>query len=263
MAWTVGDLRGLEAIAVPDDAIVYAYVSLDGRPSSDEFALLDDAEADRARRFVRARDEHRFVLAHAALRVLLAHAVEVVPERVAYEHGQNGKPFLARGLGSLQFNMSHSGEIGLVAMCRDRPLGVDVEELRELANALDIAKQNFSAAEQAALQSLPQDEQEAAFFRCWTRKEALLKAIGDGIGTGLDTFDVDLAPGSTSALERYAGRPGDEAPLSLRELPAPAGYIAAGAVEAGSTHELRWNELTAETGFLSPPERAANEETAV
>jgi 4'-phosphopantetheinyl transferase len=246
MAWTVGDLRGLAAIAVPEDAIVYAYVSLEGRPTAADYALLDGAEAERARRFVRARDESRFVLAHAALRVLLARALEVVPERVAYQHGENGKPFLARGLDSPQFNMSHSGEIGLVAMCRERPLGVDVEELRELADALDVAEQNFSAAEQAVLRSLPRAEQHAAFFRCWTRKEALLKAIGDGIGAGLDAFDVDLAPCSRSALRRYAGRPGEEAPLSLRDLPAPAGYVAAGAVEAGSNDELPWHELTAE-----------------
>jgi 4'-phosphopantetheinyl transferase len=247
MAWTVGDLRGPAAIAVPDDTIVYAYVSLEGRPGSAELALLDDAEANRARRFVRTRDEHRFVLAHAALRVLLGRALEAAPERVAYEYGENGKPFLARGLGSLQFNMSHAGEIGLVAMCRHRPLGVDVEEVRELANALDIAEQNFSAAEQAVLRSLPRAEQHAAFFRCWTRKEALLKAMGEGIGAGLDTFDVDLAPGSKSALRRYADRPGEEARVSLRDLPAPTGYAAAGAVEKKSNDALLWRELTAET----------------
>jgi 4'-phosphopantetheinyl transferase len=263
MAWTVGDLRDLAAIAVPDGAILYAYVSLDGRPTSEDVALLDDTEADRARRFVHARDEDRFVLAHAALRLLLACVLEVVPKRVDYEHGQNGKPFLARGLDPLQFNMSHSGEIGLVAMCRDRPLGVDVEELREFADALEVAEQNFSAAEQAVLQSLPLDEQHAAFFRCWTRKEALLKAIGDGIGVRLDSFDVDLAPGSTSALRSYAGRPGEEAPLSLRDLPAPAGYVAAGAVETRPSEEFAWHELTTDRVLLSRPAEPRNEETVV
>jgi hypothetical protein len=118
MAWTVGDLRGLEAMAFPDDAIVYAYVSLDGRPSSDEFALLDDAEADRARRFVRARDDR--LLAHAALRVLLARS-RVVPERIGYEHGENGKPFLARGLGSCSSTCRIRAR-SVSWRCRDRPL---------------------------------------------------------------------------------------------------------------------------------------------
>jgi 4'-phosphopantetheinyl transferase len=86
-------------------------------------------------------------------------------------------------------------------------------------------------------------EQRAAFFRCWTRKEALVKADGKGLGHALDSFDVDLAPDSTSALRRYAGRPGDESGWIVRDLPSPPGYAAAGAIAAPPGGLRRWREL--------------------
>ena len=243
MVWSAAELRALDAIRVAPGEIVYAFVSLAGEPSDLDEALLDDEEADRAGRFVRRSDRGCFVLAHVALRLLLARCLGVEPAAVAYERGPHGKPGLGTGLPRLQFNQSHTRGVALLAVARDRSLGVDVEQVRDVPEALGIAETQFSAAERHGLRALPPIEQRAAFFRCWTRKEALVKADGMGLGHALDSFDVDLAPGSTSALKRYAGRPGDESGWIVRDLPSPHGYVAAGAVAAPPGARIRWRQL--------------------
>ena len=243
MVWTVAELCDLATVEVPGRAVVYAFVSLVSEPLPEANGLLDPDETHRARRFVHDRDRRSFVNAHAALRLLLARALDIPPEQVAFTHGRNGKPALAPELGTLGFNLSHSGEIGLVALARERPVGVDVERLHELAEALDVAEQNFAPAERAALVAVPAEDRSHAFLRCWTRKEAVVKLHGEGIGAALDSFDVDLAPATTSALLRYDGLDGAEAPLSLCDLTAPAGYVAAGAVEVAPGEALPWLEL--------------------
>jgi 4'-phosphopantetheinyl transferase len=245
MISSTADLRAPEAITVGPSEVVYAFLSVAGEPSALDEALLDDDERARSIRFARPPDRRRFVLAHAALRLFLARCLGVDPAAVRYENGVHGKPRLAPGLPSLEFNLSHSGGLGVLAVARDRSVGVDVEQLRDVPDALSIADTHFSAAEREVLRSLPAAEQRGAFFRCWTRKEAVVKAVGEGLGRALDSFDVDLAPGSTSALIRFDGRAGDVAGWSLRELTAPAGYEAAGAVAVGPpASRTRWRELS-------------------
>jgi 4'-phosphopantetheinyl transferase len=244
MVWSLADLRSLDEIRVPPSEIVYAYVFVGGEPDQVDEALLDDEEADRSRRFVRFPDRRRFVLSHAALRLVLARCLGVSPPRVSYEKGPHGKPRLSRALAPLEFNLSHSGQLALVAVARDRSLGVDIEQVRDLGELLDLADQHFSPQERTGLRSLPPGERRAAFFRCWTRKEAVIKACGEGLSYPLPSFDVDLAPGSTSALRRYAGRSGSEAELSVSDLGSPLGYTAAGAVAASASSGLRWRELS-------------------
>lgn len=236
----------VEAINVGPSEVVYAFVSVAGEPSAFDEALLDDEERARSTRFVRPPDRRRFVLAHAALRLLLARCLDTHPTAVRYENGVHGKPRLGPGLPSLEFNLSHSGGLGVLAVARDRSVGVDVEQLRDVPDALSIADTQFSAAEREVLRSLPPAEQRAAFFRCWTRKEAVIKAVGEGLGRALDSFEVDLAPGSMSALKRFGGRPGEESGLSLRDLPAPPGHAAAGAVAATGSAPVQWRELRSE-----------------
>jgi 4'-phosphopantetheinyl transferase len=245
MISSASDLRALKAITVGPSEVVYAFLSVAGEPSALDEALLDDDERARSMRFVRPPDRRRFVLAHAALRLFLARCLDIHPAAVRYENGVHGKPRLAPGLPSLEFNLSHSGGLGVVAVARDRPVGVDVEQLRDVPDALSIADTHFSAAEREVLRSLPPAEQRGAFFRCWTRKEAVVKAVGEGFGRALDSFDVDLTPGSLSALTRFDGSAGDVAGWSLRELPAPAGYEAAGAVAvAARAPQARWRQLS-------------------
>jgi len=239
------DLRAVETISVGPAEVVYVFLSFADEPSALDHALLDDEERARSRRFVRPPDRRRFVLAHAALRLFLARCLDIPPMAVRYESGLHGKPRLQAGLPSLEFNLSHSGELGVLAVARDRPVGVDVEQVRDVPDALDIADAHFSAVEREVLRSFPPAERQGAFFRCWTRKEAVIKAVGEGLGRALDSFDVDLAPGSVSALTRFDGRAWTAAGWSLRDLTAPTGYVAAGAVEVIlRAAPMKWRELS-------------------
>jgi 4'-phosphopantetheinyl transferase len=249
MVACIEDLRALEAISVRHSEVVYAFLSVAGEPSALDEALLDDEERARATRFVHPPECRRFVLAHAALRLFLARCLGIHPAAVRYETGIHGKPRLGAGLPPLEFNLSHSGGLAVLAVARDRSVGVDVEQLRDVPDALNIAATHFSAAEREVLRSLPPGEQQGAFFRCWTRKEAVIKAVGEGLGRALDSFDVDLAPGSTSALTQLDGRSGNAAGWSLRDLTAPTGYEAAGAVAvAPGASSAQWRELS-----IGPP----------
>lgn len=232
MVWSAADLRALESIHVGDSEVVYAFVLLEGEPSASDEELLDDDEQGRAERFVRPTDRHRFVLAHSSLRSFLALALAVEPATVRYETGAHGKPSLLPGLPPLEFNLSHSEELGLLAVARGRALGVDVEHVRELPDAMIIADTHFTAAESEGLRSLAPPERQAAFFRYWARKEAVIKAGGEGLERALDSFDVDESTGRTEWF--------------LRDLPSPAGYAAAGAVAAQEGARVEWRELSIE-----------------
>jgi 4'-phosphopantetheinyl transferase len=244
MTWSVGEPRSLDATAPRYGEVVYAFVGLDGAPYPAEEDLLDAEEKDRAARFVRAADSRRFIRAHAALRVFLARSLGLDPRDVRYETTEHGKPRLAAGLAAsgLEFNLSHSHEIAVVAATRAGVLGVDVERERELPDAMDIAQKYFSPDERRDLSRLPSAERQGAFFRCWTRKEAVVKADGQGLGLPLDSFDVDLAPGSLSALRGFRHRAMGEGQWSLRDLSAPAGYAAAGAIRTPVSRHTRWRE---------------------
>jgi 4'-phosphopantetheinyl transferase len=244
--WSGAQLRDLEALRIGSSEVLYAFVSLAGEPSCHDEALLDDEERARSRRFVHRVDCFRFVIAHAALRLVLARCIDVDPAAIRYERGVHGKPRLAPGLERLEFNLSHSRELALLAITRDRPVGVDVECLRVLSgDVLDLSDTQFSETECKALRALPPAERRTGFFRCWTRKEALIKASGEGLTRDLDSFDVDVGPGSKSALLQIDGRIGQDAGWLLRDLPAPPGYAAAGALEGGTNLGLaRWRELS-------------------
>lgn len=229
--WSTAQLRDLEPLRIGPFEVLYAFISLAGEPSSQDEALLDDEERARSRRFVHRVDRSRFVIAHAALRWVLARSTDVDPAAIRYDHGAHGKPRLAPGLRRLEFNLSHSQELALLAVTRDRPVGVDVECMHPLSGGvLDPSDTPFSATERKTLRALPPAERRAGFFRCWTRKEALIKATSEGLSRDLDSFDVDVSPGSESALLRIDGRTGEDAGWLLRDLPAPPGYAAAGAV---------------------------------
>jgi len=233
MIWSAADLRALEAIRVEQSEVVYAFVSLEGEPSALDEALLDDEERDRASRFVRPRDRSRFVHAHAGLRLFLALSLGVEPATVRYETGAHGKPRLLPGPQSLEFNLAHSEELGLVAVVRDRSVGVDVEHVRDLPDAMNIADTHFTAAESETLRSLPPEEGRAAFFRYWARKEAVIKAGGEGLERSLDSFSIDGTAGSTEWI--------------LQDLQSPTGYAAAGAVAAHPGAAPQWRELAFES----------------
>lgn len=197
--------------------------------------LLSPDEADRAARFVFARDRRRFIAARAALRSILGERLGESPERLKFAYGPYGKPELADAWrpSGIQFNLAHSGDWALVAVAIGKRIGIDVEQLRPLVEGKDIAQRHFSPRETAQLWSLPLELQEEAFFRCWTRKEAYLKALGCGLSMALDAFDVSLLPDQPAAL--LAARDDPRAPTHWRmaELRPAAGYLGAVVVETG------------------------------
>jgi 4'-phosphopantetheinyl transferase len=156
-------------------------------------ARLCDAERHRAGRFRFERDRRRFIVARARLRELLAARLDVKPENVELAYGKNGKPALAHS--SWHFSVSHCGDLALFAFSTCGDIGIDIEEIRPLPEADAIAAQFFSPRERAAYLALAPRDRPLGFLKCWTRKEAVAKALGDGLSTPLDELDVSRVPG--------------------------------------------------------------------
>jgi 4'-phosphopantetheinyl transferase len=191
--------------------------------------VLSADEAARASRFHFARDRQRFVAARALLRTILASYLETNASRLRFSYSKKEKPSLVaeHARSDVTFNVTHSGGIALLAFTRGREIGVDVEQVRHDFDPGAIARRYFSTHEQNQLAGLPAEEQVEAFFRCWTRKEAYIKATGDGLSLPLSQFDVSLAAGDRNAL--LATRPdrSEAGSWLLQEVPAGPGQIAA------------------------------------
>src|SRR5215469_7030655 len=163
--------------------------------------VLTFEELARAARFHFERDRRRWIATRATVRDLLARYTGVPADSLRFHLGPHGKPSLEAPNGTgLEFNVSHSGELALCAVSRGLAVGVDVEAIRPEFASLSLARRFFAPAEGAALAALPQHEQTEAFFACWSRKEAYIKARGTGIALGLDRFEVSLTPGRPPAL---------------------------------------------------------------
>lgn len=224
------------AAVLPDPGEVHVWrVPLD--PLEGEVArlraLLSPDETARADRFHFDRHRRRYVVGRGALRRLLGAYLGRRPESLVFEYGAREKPRLAdRGAAALEFNLSNSEELALIAVTPAIELGVDLEALRPMEDALAISERFFSAPERAALAACPPAERDAAFFRCWTRKEAYVKAVGDGIALGLDRFDVSLEPGGAARFLALEGDPARAAEWSLTHLEPGPGYVGALALPA-------------------------------
>jgi len=154
------------------------------------YALSED-ERVRAERYLFPEHRRRFVARHGILREILARYLQVEPATVQFEYLELGKPQLARPADArLQFNISHSGDLALYAVALDSPVGVDIEIARPVPDCLALASRFFSPVEYQGLLATPPALQEAAFLRCWTRKEAFVKAHGKGLSLPLDGFTV-------------------------------------------------------------------------
>lgn len=164
--------------------------------------LLDEAERNRATRFRLDDVRRRYEAGHGRLRTVLARYLNLAPDAIMFHTGEHGKPFLdsAQNPGGLQFSFSHSGEVALLGVAAGRSIGVDVEAYRDAIDYALIARRQFAAKEADQLDGLPADEREAAFYTCWTRKEAYVKARGEGLATGLDRFEVAFLPGDAPRI---------------------------------------------------------------
>lgn len=194
---------------------------------------LDTTETARAERFHFERDRRRFLAARGQLRELLGFYVGLPPAEVRFRYGERGKPFLDLEQGpDIRFNLAHSGDLALVAVSRGHEVGVDLEEIRPVVTEAEIAERFFSPTEVVELRSLPPVEHRTAFYRCWTRKEAYLKGVGDGIAFGLDQFSVSFAPGVPPELLDTPLDPPEAARWSFYHLEPGPGFTGAVAVRA-------------------------------
>lgn len=177
--------------------------------------LLSPDEQARADRYRFDRDRRRYVVGRGVLRRLLGYYVGEEPGRLRFHYGAMGKPLAVEGAPHLRFNLSHSQGLALYAVTSECELGVDIEALRPLADAESIALRFFSASESAALRRLPESQRIEGFFNCWTRKEAWLKAVGDGLSRPLSDLDVSLVPGEPARINSVGDDPEEAARWSL------------------------------------------------
>ncbi|MFM7424669.1 MAG: 4'-phosphopantetheinyl transferase family protein [Elainella sp.] len=190
--------------------------------------MLSADEQARAKRFYFAKDHDRFTLARGMLRLILGRYLNLAPAAVQFQYGAVGKPALAdagTGAASLCFNVSHSHQMALFALAQ-RQVGVDLEQVRADCDGEAIAARYFSAQEQTALSQLDPDLRPRGFFNGWTRKEALLKAIGTGLTFPLDQLEVSLTPGEPAQIRQLA-HPGCWSLVDLSFETATDSYAAA------------------------------------
>ncbi len=232
-------------LALPEDEVQLWRVDLEaiGAAEARWQKVLSSDESARASRFHFSRDRQRFVASRACLRMILAGYLATDPNSLSFSYSKKEKPSLgsAHAGGDVTFNLSHSGGIALFAFTRRREIGVDVEHVRRDFDVDAIARRFFSAHEQEQLAAFPDEKKFEAFFRCWTRKEAYIKATGEGLSLPLQQFDVSLAAEDRDAL--LATRPDhSEAGLwSLREVAAGQGYAAALCVRGQAWRLKPWS----------------------
>lgn len=215
-------------LEIPGEVHVWRF-SLD--VDQDTLTRLDETlrsdERARASRYRTETLQGRFVAGRGLLREILAGYLDRDPSDLAFSYGPNGKPSLEPSTG-LEFNLSHSGGVALLALTKGVPIGVDVEEIDPRRDVQGILGRFFAEGEQAEFLTLPDDESQKVltFYRGWARKEAFLKAVGTGLTTSLDSFEVSLAAEAPSVV-RVGDDPGEASRWSLRDLDAGPRFAAA------------------------------------
>lgn len=191
-------------------------------------ASLSPAERQRLERFRFADHRRRYQIGHGAMRTILGGYLGEPAAAIEFVQGPRGKPYLAAP--GPYFNLSHSGKLALIGLASVE-LGLDVEKVRRLESLTEIARRHFSPAEFEALDQLDGSEREVAFYRCWTRKEAYIKALGEGLAMPLDTFDVSLCA-EPRLLSCRDGRE-DPSRWSLVDVSPGPEFVGASALRAG------------------------------
>lgn len=206
--------------------------------------FLSTDELKRARGFFFEKDKNHFIVARGLLRKILSFYIDKQPYEFMFEYNKFGKPFLPREFegDKFRFNLSHSHGNALYAVVLKHEVGIDIEYVREDFDDIGIANRFFSPDEVAALNSLSPEKQKEAFFLCWTRKEAFIKAKGKGLSIPLDQFDVSLIPGQTAQLLKTKYDRRDVSKWSLFDLPTKPGFAAALAVEGSQKWQLKFCE---------------------
>lgn len=199
--------------------------------------ILSADERTRAEAFVFPLHANRYIAGRGTLRQILAARLDAEPSALVFRTNAYGKPSLAApGPQGLHFNLSHTGDVALLALSRTVELGVDVEEIRGTPVEDGLPAMVFSAREQAVLAALPPDRQLRGFYLGWTRKEAFVKACGRGLSMPLKDFDVTLDPDAVARVERIADEPGGAGRWALAHLDLAGGLVGAIAAQTGSRH---------------------------
>lgn len=201
-------------------------------------ASLSGDERQRAARYRFPEDRQEFVLGRGLLRHLAGRYLALPPNSLRFGYASHGKPYLPA---PIEFNIAHSGDRIVIAFgCVGRRLGVDIEKVDSQIEPLEIATGFFSKREVDTLQSLASDERRQAFFRCWVRKEAFLKALGDGLSRPLGDFDVAILEGEPPAVLRVAWDAPAPSRWHIHSLDIAPGYMGALCVEdAGCRIQMR------------------------
>lgn len=224
-----------ESLALHEDEVHVWRASLEMTPSCVETLkeILSAHELRRAGRFYFRKDQDHFSVAHGLLRAILSRYLKREPKELRFCHGPFGKPALAgvRGGNALRFNMARSHGLALYAVTNEREIGIDLEYIRSDLYVGDIAGEFLSQQETDALNALPEHLRRKALFSFWTRKEACLKATGEGLSVPLKQLEVSLAPEVTGNLLTPHGKYREDVHWSLRDLDAGPGYAASVSVE--------------------------------
>lgn len=219
-------------------------VALD-EPDAAARSLIDQAitaaERTRADRFHFAVDRDRFLVGRAVLRGLLAQHTGRAPDDIPIVEGARGKPLLAAGIDdTLQFNVSHSRGLALVALTRLGELGIDVEAIHDLSDLVSVAERYFAPDERAVIRELDGQARIEAFFTCWTRKEAYIKALGEGLAHPLDRFVVAMRAGEPARFLRIGDDTSAASAWTLADLRPAPGFVGALAIQTPNAHLRCW-----------------------
>ena len=206
-------------------------------------AVLSPDEKARAARFHFEIHRQYYTAGRAVLRQVLAGYLAADPKELMFTYSPKNKPALggAHAESGLTFNVSHSGDIALFAVTRHRQVGVDVEHIRHDFDTAAIANRFFSSVEQEQLAALPFEQRHDAFFRCWTRKEAYIKATGEGLSLPLHQFDVSFAPHNQNALLATRPDQAESKRWSLRDVEVKLGYAGALCVSGTGWNLIDWS----------------------
>ena len=194
-------------------------------------------ESQRAGRFRFPIDRKRYIVAHGCLRDILARYLQCKPKELSFSINKYGKPVIDGQ--KREFNLSHSGNYVLIAVAQEHKVGIDVEKIRSNMEIENMASRFFSPIEASELMALPPEQRDLAFFNCWTRKEAYIKAQGLGLSLPLDSFDVSLSPGEPAILRATRPDAEEASRWTLFSLDVDPRYAATLAVE-GQDKNLRF-----------------------
>jgi 4'-phosphopantetheinyl transferase len=187
---------------LPDSAVEVWLMPLDV-PASDlerYSKLLARDERMRVARFHFERDRLRYTIARGVLRVLLGNHLGLAPAAIEFAQGEHGKPYVASPAAPVHFNLSHCADLAIYAISRTHVPGVDIDRLDRKVDDAALARRYFSAREYAGLQSIAPADRKRAFLTCWTRKEAVVKATGDGLRMALEQIEVTVDPDARPQL---------------------------------------------------------------